>query len=259
MNYNTILVDLKGSICTLILNRPDAMNALNDKLITELDNAVTMIAQNEQIRVLIITGNEKVFAAGGDIKAMYNCNPLEAKEYVTPIHQAFNNIAELNKPTIAAISGFVFGGGVELTLTCDYRIAADNAKFGFPEINLGIFPAAGGSQRLPRLIGIANTKELMFSGDTIDAKKALSIGLVNQIVPQKELFQQVNKLAHKLSTKPPVAIKMLKESIHAGVDTDLASGLSIELEKFCSLFTTKDQKEGMAAFLERRKPEFKGQ
>lgn len=258
MDFNTIILDRQGAICTLTLNRPEAMNALNDELIAELDKAIDIIAQDEQARVLIITGNEKVFAAGGDIKAMYNCNPQQAKDYVNPIHNVFNKIAALPKPTIAAISGFTFGGGVELTLACDFRIAADNAKFGFPEITLGIFPAAGGSQRLPRLIGIAKTKELMFTGDTIDAGTALSIGLVNKVFPRPDLFCQVNDFANKLSTKPPVAIKMLKESIHVGLDTDLAGGLTMELQKLCSLFATEDQKEGMSAFIERRKPEFKG-
>lgn len=258
LQFNTLILTLEGPVCTLTLNRPEAMNALNNELITELNKAIDIIARNEQIRVLIITGNEKVFAAGGDIKAMWKCDPLQAREYVTPIHTAFNKIAALPKPTIAAISGFTLGGGVELTLTCDFRIAADNAKFGFPEINLGIFPAAGGSQRLPRLIGIIKTKELMFTGDTIDANTALSIGLVNKVVPQKDLFEHVNKLANKLSTKPPIALKMLKESIHAGLDTDIESGILIELENFSSLFTTEDQKEGMTAFIERRKPEFKG-
>ncbi|MDD4549440.1 MAG: enoyl-CoA hydratase-related protein [Syntrophomonadaceae bacterium] len=258
MDFNTLTLTYDESICTLTLNRPKAMNALNEELIRELDMAIDMISSDDQVKVLIITGNEKVFAAGGDIKAMNECNPLQAKDYVSPIHKVFNKIASLPKPTIAAISGFAFGGGVELILTCDFRIAADNAKLGFPEITLGIFPAAGGSQRLPRLIGLAKTKELMFTGDTIDAATALSIGLVNKVVSQKELFEHVKKLASKLSSKPPVAFKLLKESIHTGLDMDLNSGLVIEVEKFCSLFATEDQKEGMTAFIERRKPEFKG-
>lgn len=234
------------------------MNALNAELISEMDQAIDMVTGDEEIRVLIITGNDKVFAAGGDIKAMYQCNPLQAREYVSPIHSVYNKLAALPKPTIAAISGFTFGGGVELTLVCDFRIAGDNAKFGFPEVTLGIFPAAGGSQRLPRLIGMAKAKELMFTGDTIDADTALSIGLVNKVVPKENLIESAKELARKLSQKAPVALRMLKQSIHAGLDTDLNTGLIIELEKFCCLFATNDQKEGMAAFIERRKPSFTG-
>jgi enoyl-CoA hydratase len=152
MYFKTISLTQEGAIGILTLHRPEAMNALNDELIGELGEAIDIILEDDQIRVLIITGGDKVFAAGGDIKAMLPCGPFEAKEYVTPIHKVFNQITELPKPTIAAICGFALGGGVELALTCDFRIAAENAKFGFPEINLGIFPAAGGSQRLPRLI-----------------------------------------------------------------------------------------------------------
>jgi enoyl-CoA hydratase len=147
---------------------------------------------------------------------------------------------------------------VELTLTCDFRIAADNAKFGFPEINLGIFPAAGGSQRLPRLIGMAQATELMFTGDVIDALTALAMGLVNEVVPKEALMERSIQLAKKLSVKPPITLKALKESLHNSFNTDINMGLNEEIEKFCSLFVTEDQKEGMSAFIEKRKPDFKG-
>ena len=258
MDYQTISLTQEGAIGILTLNRPEAMNALNDELIGELNQAIDKIAQDDKIRVLIVTGGDKVFAAGGDIKAMLKCGPWEAKNYVSPIHKAFNQIADLPKPTIAAITGFALGGGVELTLTCDFRIAAENAKFGFPEINLGIFPAAGGSQRLPRLIGMSKAKELMFTGDTIDAATALSIGLLNQVVVKEEVMEQAIKLAKKLAAKPPLAIKNLKESMHNVFNMDLNMGLNMELEKLCSLFVTEDQKEGMNAFIEKTKPVFKG-
>ena len=186
------------------------MNAINNELIIEISQAIDTVAKSEQIRVLIISGGDKVFAAGGDIKAMLEFDPLQAYKFVIPIHKVFNQIAELPEPTIAAVCGYALGGGAELTLTCDFRIAADNAKFGFPEINLGIFPAAGGSQRLPRLIGMARAKELMFIGDTIDASTALSIGLVNQVVPKEALMERAIELADKLSRKPPLTIKALK-------------------------------------------------
>ncbi|MBC7076137.1 MAG: enoyl-CoA hydratase/isomerase family protein, partial [Syntrophomonadaceae bacterium] len=258
MDFKTVILTREESVGMITLNRPEALNALNDELIDELHRAVDIVSADEQTRVLIITGNDKAFCAGGDIKTMINMDPLQVKKYITPIHAVFNKITELPKPTIAAISGFTFGGGVELALTCDFRLAADNAKFGFPEINLGIFPAAGGSQRLPRLVGATKAKELMFTGDTIDASTAFSIGLVNQVVSREELMDSAKRLAKKLSSKPPVAIKMLKQAIHAGLNTDINTGLTIEVEKFCNLFATEDQKEGMAAFIERRKPDFKG-
>ena len=258
MEFKTISLNQEDAIAILTLHRPEAMNALNDELITELGQAIDRIVQDDQIRVLIITGGDKVFAAGGDIKAMLQCGPLEAKTYVSPIHKVFNQITELPKPTIAAICGFALGGGVELALTCDFRIAAENAKFGSPEINLGIFPAAGGSQRLPRLIGMSKAKELMFTGDTIDAKTALSIGLINQVVSQEELMEQAMKLAKRLGAKPPLTIRNLKESMHNIYNMDLNMGLKTELEKLCGLFSTEDQKEGMTAFMERRKPNFQG-
>jgi enoyl-CoA hydratase len=259
LDFQTISVTQEGAIAILTLNRPEIMNPINDELVGELSQAIDRIAQDEQIRVMILTGGSKVFAAGGDIKAMQQFGPWQAKKFVTPIHKVFNRMTELPKPTIAAIGGFALGGGVEMTLTCDFRIAADNAKFGFPEINLGIFPAAGGSQRLPRLIGMAKAKELMFTGDPIDAATALAIGLVNQVVPREELMERAMKLAEKLSKKPPLTIKALKESMHNVFNTDIDMGLNMEIEKCCSLFATEDQKEGMGAFLEKRKPQFKGQ
>jgi len=258
LDFKTISINREGAIGILTLNRPEAMNALNDELISEMSQAMDMIAQDDQIRVLILTGGDKVFAAGGDIKAMMSCDPLQAKKYVIPIHKVFNQIAELPKPTIAVICGFALGGGVELSLTCDFRIAADNAKFGFPEINLGIFPAAGGSQRLPRLIGMAKAKELMFIGDTIDAAAALDIGLVNQVIPRTEIMERAMKFADQLGSKPPITIKTLKESMHNAFNGDINMGLNMEIEKLGFLFSTNDQKEGMRAFLERRKPDFQG-
>lgn len=257
MDYNTILINQEGGICILTLNRPEALNALNDELINEMSQAIDIIAEDESIRVLVLTGGDRAFAAGGDIKAMLQFDPMHAKKYVMPIHKLFNRITELPKATIAAICGFALGGGVELSLTCDFRLAADNAKFGFPEINLGIFPGAGGSQRLPRLIGLAKAKELMFLGETIDAPTALRIGLVNQVVPQPDLMETAMSLAAKLNKKPPITLGTLKEAIHCS-NGDINEGLNMEIEKLCFLFSTSDQKEGMRAFIERRKPDFIG-
>lgn len=258
MEFTTISLTQENDISILTLNRPKAMNALNATLIMEMNAALDMVAGNERTRALVVTGGDKVFAAGGDIKAMMECNPLDARAYVAPIHKAFNTLAELPKPTVAAICGHALGGGVELAAACDLRVAGVSAKFGFPEINLGIFPAAGGSQRIPHLIGLSKTKELMFSGDIIDASTALSIGLVNRVVPDEEVLQEAKKLASKLATKAPVALSLLKSSLHTGLNTDIATGLSQEIEKFTLLFATQDQKEGMKAFVERRKPVFTG-
>lgn len=258
MNFDTIQFEQQDYIGILTLNQPKAMNALNARLIEELTAAIEMVAQDASVRVLIITGGEKVFAAGGDIKAMLACDPQAAKAYVRPIHKVFKMIEEMPKPTIAAINGFALGGGVELALVCDLRIAADNAQLGFPEINLGIFPAAGGSQRLPRLIGLSRAKELMFTGDTIDANRALMIGLVNQVVPASEVMEAALKLAAKLSKKSPLTIGVLKSSLHSLLNSGQDTGLDMELEKLCFLFASHDQKEGMQAFVEKRKPEFTG-
>lgn len=259
MELKTISLSLDEGVCTLTLNSPETMNALSSELISELATAIDMLSADKQVRVLVITGSQKVFAAGGDIKAMASCNPEQARAYIEPIHQVFNKIANLSRPTIAAVSGFAFGGGVELSLTCDFRIAAENAKFGFPEVNLGIFPAAGGSQRLPRLIGIQRTKRLMFTGETINAASALSLGLVDQVVPSEQLMEEVKQLALQLSKKPPLALMKLKESIQQGVNTDINTALIMEMDKCSSLFATQDQKEGMYAFMERRPAVFKGE
>lgn len=258
MSFQTITLTRENRVALLALNRPEAMNALNKQMIEEMGWAVEQVAEDEDIRVLIITGGEKVFAAGGDIKAMIDCDSLAARNYVAPIHKVFNRIAGLPKPTIAAVCGHALGGGAELMATCDFRLAGENAHFGFPEITLGIFPAAGGSQRIPRLIGLARAKELMFTGDIIGASTAQAIGLVNKVVPTEQVMEEARKLAGKLASKAPQALSSLKESIHTGLDLNLASGLKQEVDKFTMLFATADQKEGMKAFMEKRKPVFTG-
>ncbi|NLO21158.1 MAG: enoyl-CoA hydratase/isomerase family protein [Syntrophomonadaceae bacterium] len=259
MDFKTIALSIDQGIATLLLNSPQTMNALSSELMGELGTAVNMVKNNKQVRVLLISGSQKVFAAGGDIKAMAECNPEQARAYIEPIHQVFDDMASLPQASIAAISGFAFGGGVELSLACDFRIAAENAKFGFPEINLGIFPAAGGSQRLPRLIGVQGCKRLMFTGETINAATAIALGLVDQVVPTEQLMEEAKQLALKLSQKPPLALMKLKESIQQGINTDLATAMKMEMDKCCSLFATRDQKEGMQAFMERREAIFKGE
>lgn len=259
MEFKTITLSIDQGIATLRLNSPETMNALSQELVGQLGTAINMMKDDPQVRAVIITGSEKIFAAGGDIKAMAGCDPEQARAYIEPIHQVFNSIANLPKPTIAAVSGFALGGGVELSLSCDFRIAAENARFGFPEINLGIFPAAGGSQRLPRLIGIQGAKRLMFTGETIKAPTALSMGLVDQVVLSEKLMEEVNSLASQLSQKPPLALMKLKEALLQGINLDLATAMRMEIDKCSLLFATRDQKEGMQAFMERRPAVFQGE
>lgn len=259
VEYTVVTLDKEGAVGVLTLNNPATLNALNSTLVAEMGRALEVIAADNQIRALIVTGGEKVFAAGGDIKAMMECTPLAAKEYVASIHTVFNHLAQMHIPTIAAICGYALGGGLELAACCDFRFAGEGARFGFPEVTLGIFPAAGGSQRIPRLIGVGKAKELMFSGDIIDAKTALGLGLVNRVVPDSEVITKAKEFAQKLSTRAPLALRYLKASIHAGLNTDLNTGLEQELEKVAILFSTRDQKEGMRAFMEKRKPNFIGE
>ena len=259
MEYTAVTLAKDGAVGILTLNSPATLNALNSTLVSEVGQVLEALVDDRQVRALVLTGGEKVFAAGGDIKAMRQCDPLAAKKYVASIHVVFNRLAEMPIPTIAAICGYALGGGLELAACCDFRFAGEGARFGFPEVTLGIFPAAGGSQRIPRIIGLAKAKELMFSGDIIDAKTALEIGLVNRVFPDSEVMDRAKEFAHKLTTRAPLALQYLKASIHAGLNTDINTGLEQELEKVAILFSTRDQKEGMNAFMEKRKPQFVGE
>jgi len=253
MNYENIQFAVSGTTAVVMLNRPKAMNALNRALVDELDHAVEQIAKDPAISAVVLSG-EKNFAAGADITSMVEMDPEAAKAFAfTPTYQ---KIEDLPKPTIAAISGFALGGGLELALACDIRIAGSDAKLAFPEINIGIFPGAGGTQRLPRLVGPARAKELIFLGTTLDAQKALAYGLVNSIADDP--LDAAMKMAVKLAGKPAVALARAKECINLTAESHLRQGLRTEAEKWGSLFTTADQKEGMRAFLEKRKPVYTG-
>ncbi len=254
MNFENIVFSMDCKTAVFKLNRPRALNALNRQLMDELDRALDLIAARPDIAAVIITG-EKNFAAGADITEMVEMGPEEARAFAfTPTYQKIEN---LSKPTIAAISGYALGGGLELALACDIRIAGPDAKLAFPEINIGIFPGAGGTQRLPRLVGPARAKELIFLGTTIDAEKALEYGLVNSIADDP--LDAALKTAARLASKPAAAIARAKECINFAAESGLRDGLETEAEKWSSLFATADQKEGMRAYLEKRKPVFKGQ
>jgi enoyl-CoA hydratase len=254
--YETILVEIEEGIGTITLNRPEVLNALNNQVFIELGEAAERLNADESVRVVIITGGEKVFAAGADIKQMASATAVDVSTSRRPSLKTYNFIENMHKPVIAAIAGYALGGECELTLVADVRIAAENAQFGLPEIKLGILPGAGGTQRLPRLIGAGKAKELIFSGDFISAEEALRIGLVNKVVPTDQLIIEAKKMARKFASRGAVALQFAKTCVNEGLRMDLDMGLQYEHKCFSLLFATEDQKEGMKAFIEKRKPNF---
>lgn len=253
---DNIKLEIVDNIAVMKINRPEVYNALNKKTVEEIDSAIEKINQDTNIKVLIIA-SDRNFAAGADIKQMQNCNVEEAKEF--SFSSTFDKIVALSIPTIAAIDGYALGGGLELALTCDFRIAADTAKMGFPEINLGIMPGAGGTVRATKLIGESKAKELIFLGENIKADQAERLGLVNMVVSKENLMDAAMKFAEKLSRKALIALKSAKESINNSVENNVKNALNYEAYLWAELFSTKDQKEGMKAFLEKRKPNYTGQ
>lgn len=258
MAYETIIVEIEEGIATITLNRPEVLNALNNIVFNELADAASKLGTDNAVRAVIITGGDKVFAAGADINQMASASAVDVTTGESPSRRAFNLIENMPKPVIAAISGYALGGGCELTLVADVRIAADNAQFGLPEIKLGILPGGGGTQRLPRLIGSGRAKELIFSGDFIKAEEALRIGLVNKVVPIDQLIIEAKKMAKKFATRGAVALYLAKSCVNEGLKMDLEAGLQYEHKCFGLLFATEDQKEGMKAFIEKRSPKFQG-
>ena len=258
MTYETILYEKADGIAKVVLNRPDSLNALNSTVYNELYDVFESIENDEEVRAVVLTGSgEKAFAAGTDVVQMQSMNALEIQKLVATIRKTSDRIYTLTKPTIAAIHGYALGGGCELSLCCDLRICSEKARFGQPEINLGIIPGASGTQRLPRLIGTAKAKEMIFLGDMIDAATALDLGLVNKVVAPDKLMEEAMDWAAKLASKSSPVLAMAKISINTGIDTDITSGLNTEARCVALCFTTEDQKEGMKAFLEKRKAEFK--
>jgi enoyl-CoA hydratase len=253
MSYENITVSNENNVSTIGLNRPKSLNALNSELVAELARAFDELIADKTVKAVVITG-EKNFAAGADIGNMVELTPEEAHDFA--FSAVYNKIANCPKPVIAAIEGFALGGGMELALCCDIRIAAPGAKMGFPEITLGIFPGAGGTQRLPRLISVSKAKKLIFTGAIVKGDAALELGLVDVLADNP--LEEALKLAGELAAKPSVALKLAKESINAAYDVDLNTGVAIEGNNWARLFATSDQKEGMRAFIEKRKPEFTG-
>jgi len=258
MSEKVILVEKRDNIAILTLNRPP-LNPLNSAVFREIESIASQLESDSEVKAVIITGSgEKAFAAGADVTEMNNLSPFEMYEFNVLARSAITNFENLSKPTIAAIRGLALGGGYELALACDFRIAAENAKIGQPEINLGIIPGGGATQRLPRLIGVARAKELLYLGDTIDAATAEKYGMVNKVVPDGELMEYVEKMAKKLASKPVVAMKMMKKTINTGMQMDLASATNLEIESNVISFATEDRVEGIKALLEKRKPSFTG-
>lgn len=258
MAYNTILYEKDEGIGTITLNRPKSMNALNKEILKELTYVLDEIKGDDDIRVVIITGNEKYFCAGADLPEVRGIiTPMDAHRYIKNGQHVFNTIEDLEKPVIAAISGLALGGGCELAISCDLRIAAENAIFGQPEIKIGVIPGAGGTQRLPRLIGVTKAKEILYTGDFIDAQEAYRIWLVNKVVPVESLMEETKKMALKIASQPGIALKLTKIAINGGLNMDIRSAMAYETRCFEIMFSTKDQKEGVKAFVEKRAPIYK--
>lgn len=259
MEYENLLLERQDNIAIVTINRPKSLNALNSATLAELSQVLDELAHDPGTRVVILTGNgDKAFVAGADIAQMRGLNPLEARRFSQLGQSVMSKIEGLPQPVIAAVNGFALGGGTELALACDIRLAAENAKFGQPEVTLGLLAGFGGTQRLPRLIGSGRASELLFSGDVINAEEAHEIGLVNHVYPVERLLTEAIELARRISSRAPVAVQLTKSAIQHGKNVDLASGQAYEAEVFGQTFSTEDQKEGCAAFLEKRKAEFKG-
>ncbi|TPE49702.1 enoyl-CoA hydratase-related protein [Amaricoccus solimangrovi] len=257
MEYQTLLVSVEEKVATIRLNRPEALNALNSALLAELAAALGALDADPGVHAIVLTGSEKAFAAGADVREMSEKSFAEVFGEEM-FNASFDAIGRCRKPIIAAVAGFCLGGGCELAMACDFVIAADSAKFGQPEINLGIIPGLGGTQRLPRLVGRAKAMDLILTGRFMEAEEAERAGLAARVVPAADLLAEADKAARAIAAKSPVAVKAAKEAVHRAEETPLREGVLFERRLFQALFATADQKEGMAAFLAKRAPRFEG-
>lgn len=256
MTYTTILTETRGRVGIVTLNRPKAMNAFNLQMLGELFDALDGFEKDQSISAIIVTGNEKAFAAGADIKEMAESSYVEM---LTSGHvQIWDRIRSIHKPVIAAVSGWALGGGCEFVLSCDMVVASESAKFGQPEITIGVIPGAGGTQRLARLVGKHLAMEMTINNRTLTAQEALQFGLANRVVPVEGYLDAAVAFADEIASRAPIAVRMAKDSVNAAFETTLTEGLAVEKRNFYPLFATEDQKEGMRAFVEKRKAEWKG-
>ncbi len=255
MDYEILKLDVKDSIGTVTISRPKALNALNSRLLDEIDQMVTDLSSNDEVKVIVITGEGKAFVAGADISEMSDMTQEQGKAFGKKGQDIFRKLELCEKPVIAAINGFALGGGMELAMSCDFRIASSKAKFGQPEVNLGLTPGYAGTQRLPRLVGTGDAMFLLLTGEMIGADEALRIGLVQKVVEPDELIPTVIKVATTITSKGPKAVKKVKVCVRKGIETDFESGCKIEADEFGSLFENEG-KEGMKAFLEKREPKW---
>jgi enoyl-CoA hydratase len=252
-----IILEKENNVAIVKMNRPKALNALNSETLKELESVVNEIANDEDIYAVVITGEGKAFVAGADITEMKDLNTIEGRRFGILGNRVFRKIELLEKPVIAAINGFALGGGCELSMACDIRIASSKAKFGQPEAGLGITPGFGGTQRLARLVGQGMAKQLIFTADIIKADEALRIGLVNNVVEPEALMETAMAMANKIAANAPIAVQLCKAAINRGLQADIDTGLMYEAEAFGACFSTEDQKEGMTAFVEKRDKCFK--
>ncbi|RLB39007.1 MAG: enoyl-CoA hydratase/isomerase family protein [Deltaproteobacteria bacterium] len=260
MGYDNIIYEKEGNVAIIKFNRPKALNAINPDVLNELEDALEKIEQDKEVRVLVLTGEgEKAFVAGADISVMVNLNPLQGYNFSRRGQELLFKIESLPIPVIACVNGFALGGGTEIAMACDFIYASESAKFGQPEINLGIVPGFGGTQRLARLVGKAMAKELCMTGVIISAEEAKQIGLVNKVFPPDKLWEETMKTAQVLASKGKVSMRAVKYCIDRGFDVDVRTGCYLEADAFGICLSSPDGKEGLSAFLEKRKPQFKGE
>jgi len=256
MPYEMILTETRGRVGLVTLNRPQAMNALNNQLMNEVMDALEAFDRDEAVGAMVITGNEKAFAAGADIKEMADKSAQEMKD--TDRVAVFGRIRSVGKPVIAAVSGWALGGGCEVALSCDMIVASESARFGQPEITIGVIPGAGGTQRLTHVVGKALAMEMILNNRTLTAQEVHQFGMVNRVVPVSDYLNEALKLADEIASRAPLAVRAAKKMINAAYESSLTNALAEEKQTFYELFNTEDQKEGMKAFIEKRKPEWKG-
>jgi len=253
MVYENILVEIAQQVAYVTINRPKALNALNPQTIIELSSAIRDLEDHQAVKVIVLTGaEEKAFVAGADLALMKTFSPIQARNFAIQTGALFHQIENSPRVVIAAINGYALGGGCELAMACDLRLAAEQAQLGQPEINLGIIPGWGGTQRLPRLVGVSRAKEMMFTGEMVTAQRALEIGLVDHVYARDELLSRAQQLAQTIASKPQIAIRLIKEAVQNGMDMDKDKAIRYEADLFGLCFTTEDQREGMTAFFEKR-------